>query len=180
MNSEFSSIQAGAIASLQPEAKIAQEEIKLTPSLDPTSQEDSPIQSMESETSESNPVANPSIPSANAASEVPIVEPATPVPAETQTASAETPDFKTLWNAVVAKIPKPTVQSNLKEQAIIEKIEGEQVMITVITKIAEMLLNNEENRKLIEQLLSEQLHKTIQIFFTYESKESYFARKMGL
>lgn len=72
------------------------------------------------------------------------------------------------------------MQSNLKEQAIIEKIEGEQVVITVITKIAEMLLNNEENRKLIEQLLSEQLHKTIQISFTYESKESYFARKMGL
>lgn len=180
VNSEVSSIQAAAITPLQPEAKIAQEEKKLTPSQESAPQENAPIQPMKWAAPEANPVENSSEPSTNPASEVPTLEPATPAPAETQTASTETPDFKALWNAVVAKIPKPTVQSNLKEQAIIEKIEGEQVVITVITKIAEMLLNNEENRKLIEQLLSEQLQKTIQISFTYESKESYFSRKMGL
>ena len=91
-----------------------------------------------------------SVPSTNPASEVPTIESANPAPAQTQNASIENPDFKTLWTTVVAKIPKPTVQSNLKEQAIIENIEGEQVVITVITKIAEMLLNNEENKKQIE------------------------------
>jgi hypothetical protein len=42
------------------------------------------------------------------------------------------------------------VQSNLKDQAIIEKIEGNQIFLIVITKIAEMLLNNQENKKQIE------------------------------
>lgn len=123
---------------------------------------------------------NSSEPSTNPASEVPTLEPATPAPAETQTASVETPDFKTLWNAVVAKIPKPTVQSNLKEQAIIENKEGNQIFITVITPIADMLIKNEENKKQIEQLLSQELGEAVIIQSNYEKKEDYFARKMGL
>jgi hypothetical protein len=59
-------------------------------------------------------------------------------------------DPKKLWEAVISKLQKPTVQSNLKDQAIIEKIEGNQIFLIVITKIAEMLLNNEENKKQIE------------------------------
>jgi hypothetical protein len=51
---------------------------------------------------------------------------------------------------------KPTAQENLKDQAIIEKKEGSVVEITVITPLAKMLLNNEENKKVIEQLLSKE------------------------
>ena len=66
-------------------------------------------------------------------------------------------DPKKLWAAVISKLQKPTVQSNLKDQAIIEKIEGNQIFLIVITKIAEMLLNNEENKKQIEGFLAEEL-----------------------
>ncbi len=89
-------------------------------------------------------------------------------------------DFKKLRAIVISKLTKPTVQSNLKDQAIIEQIENDEIQITVITKIAEMLLNNEENRKQIEQILSEELGKTVHLTISFEHKEAYFARKMGL
>jgi hypothetical protein len=43
-----------------------------------------------------------------------------------------------------------------------------------------MLLNNEENRKQIEQILSEELGKAVHLTINFEHKEAYFARKMGL
>lgn len=89
-------------------------------------------------------------------------------------------DFKALWGKVIAQLSRPTVQSNLKDQAIIEKKEGNQIFITVITSIADMLIKNEENKKQIEQFLSKELGETVIIQSTYEKKEDYFARKMGL
>lgn len=89
-------------------------------------------------------------------------------------------DFKTLWNKVISQLSKPTTQSNLKDQAIIEKKEGNQIFITVITPIADMLIKNEENKKQIEQLLSQELGESVIIQSNYEKKEDYFARKMGL
>ena len=89
-------------------------------------------------------------------------------------------NFKKLRAIVISKLTKPTVQSNLKDQAIIEQIENDEIQITVITKIAEMLLNNEENRKQIEQILSEELGKAVHLTIRFEHKEAYFARKMGL
>ena len=91
-----------------------------------------------------------------------------------------TNDLKSLWQSVVAQIPKPTAQANLKDQAIIEAISENTVEIIVITKIAEMLLKNEEIKKLVESLLTTSLWKSIQLQVVYEAKESYFARKMGL
>lgn len=95
-------------------------------------------------------------------------------------AEASEENFKKLRAIVISKLTKPTVQSNLKDQAIIEQIENDEIQITVITKIAEMLLNNEENRKQIEQILSEELGKTVHLTINFEHKEAYFARKMGL
>lgn len=94
--------------------------------------------------------------------------------------SSLSPDPKKLWAAVISKLQKPTVQSNLKDQAIIEKIEGNQIFLIVITKIAEMLLNNEENKKQIEWFLTEELWVPVQLVVSFEKKEDYFARKMGL
>lgn len=95
-------------------------------------------------------------------------------------AEASEENFKKLRAIVISKLTKPTVQSNLKDQAIIEQIENDEIQITVITKIAEMLLNNEENRKQIEQILSEELGKAVHLAISFEHKEAYFARKMGL
>ena len=95
-------------------------------------------------------------------------------------AEASEEDFKKLRAIVISKLTKPTIQSNLKDQAIIEQIENDEIQITVITKIAEMLLNNEENRKQIEQILSEELGEAVHLTISFEHKEAYFARKMGL
>ena len=119
--------------------------------------------------------------------ESPSTQPATAAPkAEHQPVTASTQmqswanDLKSLWQSVVAQIPKPTAQANLKDQAIIEAISENTVEIIVINKIAEMLLKNEEIKKLVESLLTTSLWKTVQIQVVYEAKESYFARKMGL
>ena len=112
-------------------------------------------------------------------SEVPAKD-ETPKMAPSQQSPSIESDFKTLWNKVISQLSKPTTQSNLKDQAIIEKKEGNQIFITVITPIADMLIKNEENKKQIEQLLSHELGESVIIQSNYEKKEDYFARKMRL
>lgn len=89
-------------------------------------------------------------------------------------------NFKELRETVLSKINKPTVQTNLKDQAIIEKKEGNVLEIVVITPIAKMLLSNEEHKKMIEQLLSDELWEKISIDIKSVKKEEYFAQKMWL
>ena len=122
--------------------------------------------------------AEPPLPPQTPAPEEPKVE--TLTQEKTVWAEASEEKFKKLRAIVISKLTKPTVQSNLKDQAIIEQIENDEIQITVITKIAEMLLNNEENRKQIEQILSEELGKAVHLTISFEHKEAYFARKMGL
>ena len=62
-----------------------------------------------------------------------------------------------IWATILSKLSKPTVQSNLKDHVIVEKIEGNVVHLVATNKIAEMLLQNEEYRKEIETLFTEEL-----------------------
>ena len=89
-------------------------------------------------------------------------------------------DFRALWETVLNKMNKPTAQANLKDQAIIEKKEGNILEITVITPLAKMLLNNEENKKVLEQLLSSEIGENVSLNITFVKKEEYFAKKMWL
>ena len=89
-------------------------------------------------------------------------------------------DFSSLWARVISQMNKPTVQANLKDQAIIEKKEWNVIEITVITAIARMLLENPENKKLLEQLLSKELWENVEMCVSFIKKEEYFSRKMGL
>ena len=89
-------------------------------------------------------------------------------------------NYPEIWQEVIANLGKPTVQSNLKDQALIEKIENNEVEVIVISKIAEMLINNAENKKLIEEELRKKLGWPIILKITFEKKEDYFARKMWL
>jgi DNA polymerase III gamma/tau subunit len=66
-------------------------------------------------------------------------------------------DLPTLRTTLTAKLSKPTVQSNLKDHVIIEKIENGTAHLVVTNKIAEMLLQNADNKKEIETLLSTEL-----------------------
>ena len=89
-------------------------------------------------------------------------------------------DFKGLRETVLSKLNKPTAQSNLKDQAIIEKKEWNILDITVITAFAKTLIENEETQKTLEHLLSEELWENISIRITFIKKEDYLAQKMWL
>jgi hypothetical protein len=66
----------------------------------------------------------------------------------------------------------------LKDQAIIEKKEGNILEITVINPFAKTFIDKEENKKILEQLLSTELKENITINTTYIKKEDYLAQKM--
>lgn len=147
-----------------------------------------PVQSTHQEKKSESPVVATPEPKEDALdpaaeSPAPTLEPVSkPVVQEVpvQMSNTSSQDTKALWEKVIAKLQKPTVQSKLKDQAIIEKIEGNQISLIVITKIAEMLLNNEENKKQIEAFLAEEIWSPVQLQVIFEKKEEYFARKMGL
>jgi DNA polymerase-3 subunit gamma/tau len=66
-------------------------------------------------------------------------------------------DKGVLWTTVIAKLSKPTVQANLKDHVIIEKIENGVVHLIITNRIAEMLLQNNDTKKEMETLLSSEL-----------------------
>lgn len=166
---------------------------KFLTSTTPQPSAETPITTLETQTTQYNP------PQTTIINEKTIIE-NTPTPADSINEEHELPakhqsplnnkaeppinssdlDFKTLWNKVIGQLSKPTVQSNLKDQAIIEKKEGNLIFVTVITPIADMLIKNEENKKQIELFLSQELGESVFIQSNYEKKEDYFARKMGL
>ncbi len=84
----------------------------------------------------------------------------------------------TLRSTVLSKLTKPTLQTNLRDHVMIEKIEDTIVHLVVTNKIAEVPLQNTENKKQIETIFSEELWKTMQIQTSFETKEEYFARKL--
>ena len=74
---------------------------------------------------------------------------------------------------------QPTAQVNLSNGAVIEKILEDEVEIITISSIAKMLLNNQENVKLIELALNAELGHQVKLLIKNMSKDEYFAMKMG-
>ncbi|MEI6672405.1 MAG: hypothetical protein WCL02_03450 [bacterium] len=52
-------------------------------------------------------------------------------------------------------------------------------MIT-ISKVTQLIFNNKENMRYIEQKMSEVMGKSVMVNVTFENKESYFMRKLGI
>ena len=92
--------------------------------------------------------------------------------------SLEVSDPVALWKKVIADL-KPTAQVNLSNGAVIEKILEDEVEIITISSIAKMLLNNQENVKLIELALNAELGHPVKLSIKNMSKDEYFAMKMG-
>jgi len=85
-----------------------------------------------------------------------------------------------LLSQLLAKIDKPSLQRNLWEHVIIDDVQDTRVHIIVINKLTHTLLEKRENIDYIEHILSEILGKTITIKVSFEHKEEYFAKKLGL
>ena len=92
--------------------------------------------------------------------------------------SLDASDPVALWKRVLGGL-KPTAQVNLSDGAVIEKISEDEVEIITISSIAKMLLNNQENVKLIESALNVELGHPVKLLIKNMSKDEYFAMKMG-
>ena len=94
------------------------------------------------------------------------------------TISLEASDPLALWKRVIGGL-QPTAQVNLSNGAVIEKISEDEVEIITISSIAKMLLNNQENVKLVESALNAELGHPVKLLIKNMSKDEYFAMKMG-
>ena len=88
-------------------------------------------------------------------------------------------DLDSIWNNVLSKISKISLQQNLRWNFIIEDIKDYTVSAIIINKITKILLDNDENKKMLEMAFANVVWSKVRIDIVFENKESYFARKLG-
>ena len=88
--------------------------------------------------------------------------------------------FNDILTQLIEKIEKPSIKNSLKDSLIINKITSEGVYFITISKVAQLIFSNKENMRYIEEKLSEVMEKSIAIHVTFENKENYFNRKLGI
>jgi len=88
-------------------------------------------------------------------------------------------EFKTILTQLLDKIDKTSIKNSLKDTLIINKITSEGIHLITISKVAQLIFNNKDNMRYIEEKLSEVMGKQVAIHVVFENKESYFLRKLG-
>ncbi len=88
--------------------------------------------------------------------------------------------FNDILTQLIEKIEKPSIKNSLKDSLIINKITSEGVYFITISKVAQLIFSNKENMRYIEEKLSEVMEKSVAIHVTFENKENYFNRKLGI
>ncbi len=83
-----------------------------------------------------------------------------------------------IWNNVLSKISKISLQQNLRGNFIIENIQGNTVDAIIINKITKILLDSDENRRMLETAFANVMWSKTRLDIVFESKENYFARKL--
>lgn len=87
-------------------------------------------------------------------------------------------DIDSIRNWVLEKIEKISLKQNLKWNFIIEWINWNIVEAIIINKMTKILLDNDENKRMLEDAFAAILWVQTKINIKFESKEDYFARKM--
>lgn len=82
-------------------------------------------------------------------------------------------------NNVVNQIDKVSLQQNLKWNFIIEDIQDNTISAIVINKMTKILLDSEENKRILETAFANVMWNKIKVDIIFENKENYFARKLG-
>lgn len=98
---------------------------------------------------------------------------------ENETTSSEW-NFENILAQLIEKIDKPSIKNSLKDSLIINKITSDWVYLITISKVTQLIFNNKENMRYIEQKMSEVMGKSVMVNVTFENKESYFMRKLGI
>jgi hypothetical protein len=106
-------------------------------------------------------------------------EPTAPNAKDEPVATPQT-DVASLRTTILSQLSKPSAQSNLKDHALIEKIENNTVYLVATNRFAEMLLKGADIKKELEDAFTKQFSTPTTISFTFEAKEAYFARTLGL
>lgn len=89
-------------------------------------------------------------------------------------------NFQNILTQLIDKIDKQSIKNSLKDSLIINKITSDGVYLITISKVTQLIFNNKENMKYIEQKMSEVMGKSVMVNVTFENKENYFMRKLGL
>lgn len=87
-------------------------------------------------------------------------------------------DLDNIRNWVLEKIEKISLKQNLRWNFIIEWINWNIVEAVIINKITKILLDNDENKRMLEGAFADILWVQTKMNIKFESKEDYFARKM--
>ncbi len=83
-----------------------------------------------------------------------------------------------IMKSLIASVDSKILQGNLKDHTIVKNIWDEKVEFIVINKLAEMLLNKEDTKKMLEAKLLEITWRKLYIEVEFQSKEDYFASQM--
>ena len=86
--------------------------------------------------------------------------------------------FEEILTQLIEKIDKISIKNALKDVLIINKITSEGVYFITISKVAQLIFSNNENKRYIEEKLSEVISRNVAVHITFENKESYFLRKI--
>ena len=93
---------------------------------------------------------------------------------------AKEESFDQIIENLIEKIETPSIKNSLKDKLIINKITSDGIYFITISKVAQLIFNNKENIRYIEEKLQEIMERPMAIHVSFENKESYFARKLGL
>lgn len=83
-----------------------------------------------------------------------------------------------IMKRLIDSVDSNTLKSNLKDHTIVKDISDTKIELIVINKLAEMLLNKEDTKKMLEKKLREITGKKLYIDVEFQSKEDYFASQM--
>lgn len=103
------------------------------------------------------------------------------VSASREVVGASTPQtHNTLRAKLIESLPANTLKSSLQQHTLLEQIQDGVAKLIVTNKLAEVSLNKPEHKAEIEKRLSEVLGTPTVIEISFESKEAYMSRSLGL
>jgi predicted transcriptional regulator len=83
-----------------------------------------------------------------------------------------------IMKSLIASVESNILKGNLKDHTIVKNIWETKVEFIVINKMAEMLLNKEDTRKMLEANLLEITWRKLYIEIEFQTKEEYFANNL--
>lgn len=85
---------------------------------------------------------------------------------------------KDIMKSLIASVESKTLKDSLENYTIIKNINGSEINLIVINKIAELSLKNENTKKMIESTLSKIVWRPLKLSVEFQNKEDYFASQM--